>query len=179
MTLRQPSQVDAHGLLAIDVLLRVDGGLEHARVLEGRRGDDHRVDGGVGQQLFEVLVDVRFLKAEGGSRLLDAVVEGVAEGGDAAAGIGVGDLGVEGAAPAAADEADRDFGVGLAAAHSGRGDDREGRGGRSDQAAAGECAVGGVHGPWARFYRRWLDEADSASPRRAASWESEWSRARR
>src|SRR5580700_7166008 len=36
-------QIHAHGLLAVDVLAGFDGGGQHARVLEGRRGDDYGI----------------------------------------------------------------------------------------------------------------------------------------
>ena len=129
--------VDADRFFAIDVLPALDGGLEHARVLEGWSGDEDGVDGGVGEQLLKIGVGLRVGDLDRRFRFFDAVVELIAQGGDRSAGIGVDDAGVITAASAAADQADRDLGVGLRAADGLRGDNREGGSG-GQQAAARE-----------------------------------------
>ena len=143
-------EVHAHGLFAIDVLARLDGGGQHARMLEGRRGDDDGVEIGGGQQLFVILVDgglfdLDFLGAD-----FDAIVEQIAERGHARARVGIEDGGIVLAAAADADQSDGDFGIGLRAADGLRAHDGEAGGNRRaglfDELPPGKAGVGFGHG---------------------------------
>lgn len=87
---------------------------EHARMLERRSGNDHRIDVRRRQQLVKVFVNGRaFLNADELRGFLDAVVEQVAERRNARARIVVHDLGVVAAASARAHQAHADLRIRL------------------------------------------------------------------
>ena len=94
----------------------LDGGGQHARVLERRRGDDYRVHVR-GQQFLEVLIDGRFLDFDLGYGGFGAVVEQIADRGDARPGVRLDDGRVVGPPVARSDQSDRNRGVCVRAAH--------------------------------------------------------------
>ena len=91
-------------------------GGQHARVLERRRGDNDRVHVG-GQQLLEILIDGRLLDLDLGYGGFDAIVEQIADRGDAGPGIGVDERRVVGSPVAGSYQANRNGGVGVRATH--------------------------------------------------------------
>lgn len=107
-----------------------DRGLQHARMLERRRGDQYNVDIR-GEHLFEVRVDFGILRADLLPGHLDAVVEKIAQGGYPRARIVVDDGGVVGSPVARSDQGQRDSGIGLRPANGFRLDDRESARGRA------------------------------------------------
>ncbi len=76
------------------MLARLDGRGQHARMLEGRRGDDHRVHVARGQQFLVILVDRRLFDLDLLRGRFDAVVEQIAQRGDARPGIRIEDGGI-------------------------------------------------------------------------------------
>src|ERR1017187_3351677 len=121
-------QVHAHGLLAIDVLARLHRRHQHARMLEGRGRDHHRVHV-AGQQLLEVRIYRRILHLDALGGALHAVREEVAERGDARPRVRVDDARVVRPAASAPDQPHRNLRIGLRPAYRLRRHDREGGGG--------------------------------------------------
>ena len=118
--------IHAHRLLAIDVLLGLNGRLQHPRMLKRRRRDDHRVDVGC-QQLLEALINLRIADLDLLLPGFDPVVKQVAERRDAPARVRVKNRGVIAAPAADANEPDRHGRVRLRSANGLRCNDTERR----------------------------------------------------
>ena len=101
-------------------------------MFERRTGDDDGVDVGRRKHLLEILVDLWTLCPDLRSRLLNAVVEEIAQGGDTGAGIGVHDGCVVGSAIAGPDQPDADLGIGLRPANGLRRDNGKRCGGADE-----------------------------------------------
>src|ERR1035441_9992296 len=109
--------IRANRLLAVNVLVGLDGRFEHAWMLERRRCDEDGVDVRRAEQFFEVGIGLRVFDLYGLLCLIKLILEAVADRRHAGARIGVHDARVIGSPVSRADQSNRNLRVGLCAAH--------------------------------------------------------------